>query len=37
LREGFRRGNDEGYDRGGTYRGGNTGWGRILGDIISRP
>ena len=37
YREGFRRGYDEGYRRADTYRRGNTGWGRILGDIIGRP
>lgn len=37
FREGFRRGYDEGYDRGSTNRRTDTGWGRILGDIIGRP
>ena len=37
YREGFRRGYDEGYRRGDTYRRRETGWGRILGDIIGRP
>ena len=37
YREGFRRGYDEGYRRGDTQRRRNTGWGRILGDIIGMP
>lgn len=37
YREGFRRGYEEGYRRGDTYRRRDTGWGRILGDIIGRP
>ena len=37
YREGFRRGYDEGYRRGDTYRRRDTGWGRILGDILRRP
>ena len=37
FREGFRRGYDEGFNGGGTNRRTDTGWGRILGDIIGRP